>query len=450
MVIQKYDSDYKLRPGVYIKTLVVPSNNVDTTVNGSVAIGTDMDWGAEGELIEIKQTEYFEGAYKSKIGYAISDTQKVLPFTLPMSNCGTGYFYRLNKGGAKASATLDTITINAKYAGIVGNNISLTVTKDRPVVGKYTIDVYVDNAKAEKITLQNADDLKNATSEWVDFVYDESLSDIPATAGLKLSGGSNGTTSPETINDFFNAVGFRQVDAFALNTEVVEYQTLLATWTMDQRENKMKGIRAVCIEQLVDSEGVISTHNQGYKTKDYDVTPGLFTLFVAGAEAGCPLNQSLASRTIDGAIDVINPVEDDIVEDLLTEGYFLLTYDVDGAVCIEEDNNTLITYTDAKPKDMRLNQAVRVLDFISYKTAFIFAKQYAGKFTNTEIARTQFRSDILAGVYDYLYKLGAIEAYDSEADVVISKKDATSALLTEFFTIGQAWTKLFVINNLKF
>ena len=549
MVIQAYDSENKIRPGVYVKTIVEPNNNANETGLGATAIGLEMSWGEEGTLIEMDQANYFAGNYKSVIGYSLSNTNKTLPYTLALSNCNTAYFYRLNRGGVKATGTLGSgdnlITFNAKYTGKVGNSIKIIITADKPIVGKHRLDVLVDNVKEESYTLSSAADLKTIKSNWINIIVGENISTITTTAGLSLTGGTDGSTTTagvkasvevgalkfeaktagasgnslsvvisengtdadkfdlsiyngntevesfDSLADvaaflaitstyvdisngsgsaiiitagsqltggsdatnylgyFFDSLTYKHINTIAIDDDDADTQLALANWAIEQNI-KGKDIQAVVIDNAADNESIITTKNQGYKVGNlYEVTPSLFTLLVAGARAGCPLNQSLASRTIVNATEIINPVADEDVEELLNQGFFLLTYDIDGTVCIEEDQNSLISYTDDKPEDLKFNQVYAVKAFVNYQTALVF-RNYLGKFTNIDSVRKQIKSDIIVSVYDYLLRLGAIEPYDSDSDITISRKDARSALVDEYFQVTQTLTKLFVRSHIKF
>ena len=449
MVIQAYDSEDKLRPGVYIKTVVEPSNNVTTTGKGATAIGLQMDWGDEGKLIECNQTDYFAGNCKSQLGYSLSNTEKLLPFTLALSNCYKAYFYRLNQGGVKATIDVGDVTFTAKYTGIVGNNIKVVIAADTPSTGKYTFSIYLDSVKEESYILSKVDDFKEITSKWIDITVADGATSITATAGATLTGGTNGTVGATALADFFDSLNYTHIDTIAINDATTESQKTLADWAVEQNANG-KEFQAVVIDQLLDNESIISTYNQGYKTSTYEVTPELLTILIAGARAGCQLNASLAGKTISDATTITNPVTENAqIELLLKSGYFLLTYDIDGTVCIEEDQNSLVTYNDNKPEDMKYNQVVAVKSFINYQTAMVF-RNYIGKFTNIDTVRKNIKSDIITTVYDYLLTLGAIEEYDSDSDITIEKKDNRSALVNEFFQVAQTLTKLFVINHLKF
>lgn len=549
MVIQAYDSEHKIRPGVYIKNIVEPNSNANETGKGSTAIGLEMSWGEEGKLIECNQADYFAGNYKHILGCSLQNVTKSLPFTLALSNCNTAYFYRLNRNGVKATATIgsgsDEITVKAIYTGVVGNTIKIVITKDKPVTGKYRIDVMVDESKEESFTVADIDGLKKIASNWVIFTAGDTASVITPTAGTNLSGGTNGSSTTtgvkascevgslkfeaktagtsgndlsitisenattdthydlailnngtvvETFDDladisafdavnsayvdvsittgtnivltsgtaltggsndsnylsyFFESLTYKHIDTIAINDNTTAVQEALANWTIEQNR-KGKEIQAIVIDKPSDEECIITTYNQGYKVgTEYEVSPSLFTVLIAGARAGCQLNQSLAGRTIYGATEIINPVSDEDVEELLSQGYFLITYDIDGTVCIEEDNNSLITFTEDKPEDLKYNQVFAVRAFINYQTAMVF-RNYLGKFTNIDSVRKQIKSDIIVTVFDYLLRLGAIEPYDSDSDITIARKDARSALVDEWFTVSQTLTKLFVRNHIKF
>ena len=193
-----YISFDKERVGVYTKFEAKKASdfiNADTT--GIVSIGLPMDWGKDGEITEVLGTEIENGACLSKIGYSLND-EEILPYRLALHNAYKAYFYKLNKGGNKATANVGNIVIVAKYTGICGNSIKVVITANTPSTGRYMVDVYYKGSKRETFYVSNGEELIALTSEWVDFTSEAETPTITSTTGVTLEGGTNGSVVKDT------------------------------------------------------------------------------------------------------------------------------------------------------------------------------------------------------------------------------------------------------------
>ena len=114
----------KIRPGAYInfKGVAKPLSSLGT--RGIMTMPVPMSWG--GTITELLSTELIDGKSLPKIGYTAFDEESQI-FREALKNAYKAIVYRLNTGGAKATAVLTPLTATAKYAGIVGNEIAVSV-----------------------------------------------------------------------------------------------------------------------------------------------------------------------------------------------------------------------------------------------------------------------------------------------------------------------------------
>ena len=104
----------KLRPGAYLNFKAVGTPDIKVGSRGIVTFATELDWGAEGELIDVYSSELISGESLGKVGFTALDPDSKLA-NLALSNAYLLKVYKLNKGGEKASATNENLTITAKY-----------------------------------------------------------------------------------------------------------------------------------------------------------------------------------------------------------------------------------------------------------------------------------------------------------------------------------------------
>ena len=229
----------KVRPGAYINFVSVPKPVGTVGERGVVAIALPMSWGATDSLIEVYGSDLLDGKSLEKIGCTAYDAES-LPFRLALKYCYKGLFYRMDRGGLVATATNGELTISAKYAGTIGNKLSVNVIEDTPEVGKYTVNVLYDGAVKESYVVATMGELKDVESVWVNFtVSEENESATPtATTGVALNGGTNGTITENTFApDFFNLITTEQWQCMAIQSDSATLPALIQAKITSLRED---------------------------------------------------------------------------------------------------------------------------------------------------------------------------------------------------------------------
>ena len=410
----------KVRPGAYINFVSVPKPLGTVGERGVVAVALPMSWGATDSLIEVYGSDLLDGKSLEKIGCTAFDADS-LPFRLALKYCYKALFYRMDRGGAVATATSGDLTVTAKYAGTVGNKISFVVSEDTPEVGNYTLNILVDGAVKETYVVKTLAELNSDASIWVNFTVAEGAGENApvATTGIALAGGTNGTVTEGTYApDFFNLITTEQWQCLAIQSDSETLPDLIATKIKTLREDLGKKVQAVVYNtNKADYEGIISV-KQGYKTATDTVSETLFPIVVASMTAGASVAESNTARVIEDATEIINPIAETEVADNLLAGWFVLTYRQDGAVCVEQDINSLHTFTVDKNNAFSKNRVIRTLDEIGNTTALIFNRNYCGKVNNDAFGRNVYKSEIIS-LIDTLVNMGAVQNFDGAADVTV-------------------------------
>lgn len=422
----------KVRPGAYINFVSVPAVLSTIGERGVVAVGMPMTWGPQNELITLTGAELLSGASLAKVGVTAVDTEESLPYRVALAGCYTALLFRTDVGGEKATATVlaDTLTVTAKYTGTTGNKISVVTLKDKPAVGSFTVQVLVNNLLKESFTVRTITELSNIESAFVDFEVLKQSSVIPESAGVRLTGGTNGQVSKEIYPNFWSLLDTKNFQAIAMYDTDVSIAPLLKDKVELWREKRGKKVTAVVHNNPeADYEGVISV-DQGYKTANETVDTTLFPIWVASMSAGAQVNESLTATVVENAVEIINPVLEDEIEGALNAGRFILTYRQDGAVCVEKDINTLHTFTVDKNYAFSKNRVVRCLDEIGNSTALTFNRNYAGKVDNDNVGRNQFKTELIS-MMDTLVGLRAIQNFDGASDITVLPGEAVDSVVVD-------------------
>lgn len=423
----------KVRPGAYINFVSVPKPVGSMGNRGVVAVGMPMTWGPENELIKLTGDELLNGASLAKVGVTAFDTEESLPYRVILAGCYTALLYRTDTGGAKATATIlaNTLTVSAKYKGSTGNKITVVIVEGKPEGGNYTIQVLVNNLLQETFVCNKITELEDIESNFVEFTVVDGGANIPTTAGITLTGGTNGTVSSDTYSTFWGLLDTQNFQCLAMyDITTSGLPALIKDKIQIWREQRGKKVQAVVYNYTsADYEGIISV-NQGFKTSTETVDTSLFPLWVASMTAGAEVNKSLTAAVVEDGVEIINPILEDEIEDALNSGRFVLSYRQDGAVCVEKDINTLHTFTVDKNYEFSKNRVIRCLDEIGNSCALIFNRNYAGKVDNDSIGRNQYKTELIAFI-DTLVGIRAVTDFDGAQDVTVLPGEAVDAVVVD-------------------
>lgn len=415
----------KIRPGAYInfKGVAKPLSSLGT--RGIMTMPVPMSWGAT--ITELLSTDLIDGKSLPKIGYTALDEESQI-FREALKNAYKAIVYRLDTGGTKATAVLTPLTATAKYAGIVGNEISVSVVENTAANAFDVITIF-RNVEKDRQTVTTVEELED--NDWVVF---SGTGDVVANAGVTLAGGTNGTVSDATYKNYRDAIKAYNWNTMAIPQDASSQTQDFITFIESQRDTFGKKVQAVLYNVEADYEGIISVA-QGYKTTDETISPTTFVAYVAGLTAGANPNESNTYHVIPGAVSIVYPNgvtpygNEEIIEGL-QNGKFILSTRQDGAVVVEQDINTLHTFTPDKGYAFSKNRVIRTLDEINNSVALVFERSYVGKVNSNDDGRNIFKSDII-NYLNTLQNISAIRAFDPAVDIQIYAGEAIDAIVVD-------------------
>lgn len=192
-------------------------------------------------------------------------------------------------------------------------------------------------------------------------------------------------------------------------------------------------------QELPDSEAVINVVST---VSDEDAVDYALTAWVAGAEAGCKLNESCTNMVYDGEYTIIVNKTQAQLEDCLTKGEIVF-HQVYDSVRLLEDVNSLTTLTANKGEDFKYNQTIRVVDQIANDIAKLFNTKYIGKIQNNASGRVSLWGDIVKH-HKELESIQAIEAFDATLLKVEQGATKKSVVITDVITVVNSMAQLYM------
>ena len=157
-----------------------------------------------------------------------------------------------------------------------------------------------------------------------------------------------------------------------------------------------------------------------------ELTPQQVTWWAGGATAGARYNEDLTYAAYPGAVDVTAKLTNSGYEQAIQDGQFVLFAD-DGAVKVEYDINSLVTYTPDITDVYHYNRTMRLVNTIANDIYQQFSDGYIGAVNNNEQGRMMFKSAIVG----YLLTIQAnngIQNFEAD-DVEVLAGEAVDAIV---------------------
>jgi len=325
----------------------------------------------------------------------------------------------------------------ARHLGSLGNQITLVVTRSGE---NFAVETLVDGVGVDSQTVGGAVELQDN-----DFVLFDPEAVLGATAGMPLTGGSDGAPTMEEYSRFLDlSEGVRFNTMGCLSTDEV-VKTMFARHTKRMREEV--GVKFQCVlyrYTQADYEGVISVENSIVGAESPGGLPesGL-VYWVVGMSAGCAVNRSLTNRRYGGELQVDTAYTTRDLERKLRGGGFLFHGAGNGDVRVVEDVNTLTTYALDRSEDFSLNQIIRVLDQVATDIALLFATRYLGIIPNDNAGRLGLWSDIVSH-HRRLETIQAIEDFEAQDVTVEAGETKRGVVVTDRIRPVAAMSQLYM------
>lgn len=293
-------------------------------------------------------------------------------------------------------------------------------------VKKFTVHTYINGVEVDRQAVNSMSDL--ADNAFVEFDREQELS---ANAGIEFSGGTDGEATGTTHAEARDAFESYSFNILLAATADEDEQNAYIEYTKRLRDEYGVKFQTVVPqierENKINHEGIIEV---GTTIADSDFNPYDIVYFVAGAEAGCRVQDSCVAKKYTGSFTVNANVNRAQMEEAIENG--TLIFHKDGSdVVILKDINTLTDIEDSnkenKHDDMRQNQTIRVLDTICVESAKVFNGMFLGKFPNDEVSRAELRNQLLK-IRKELAQIRAIAPYDEANLNIIAGKDDVSVI----------------------
>ena len=383
----------KKLPGAYINFVSMASAAAGEFSRGIAAIGLDLGWGAEGEVMTVTRADFRRDAL-SVFGYPY-DAPELMGVREIFINAHTLRAYRLNSGGSCAENSF----AKARHPGVRGNALANVIAPDGE---KWEVKTVVDGKTVDSQTVASAEELMD--NAWCSFKADAELA---LTAGAPMSGGVDGEITVQSHLDFmdrvqnysFNAIG-AVMDEDAEGA--LQVNALYADFTRRMRDEAGLKFQAVLYNHAADYEGVVNVKNSAE-----------LVYWATGLVAGTAVNASALNLVYDGELEIAADYTQQQLEEAIAAGEFAL-HRVNEELRVLSDINSLTSFTDSKGRIFGQNQTVRVIDAAAMELASVFTGKYLGRIPNNASGRVSLWADMVK-IFRDLERMGAVENFDEKS-----------------------------------
>lgn len=420
----------KILPGAYINFISAARASATLSDRGIAALALELDWGTDDAVFTVTAEDFQKESLKF-FGYSF-DHDKLKGLRDLFKHIRIGHFYKLTNAGVAAQNTFAT----ARHRGIRGNDLRTVIATNVDNPALRDVSTFLGTQLVDRQTvLPNTDNLLD--TDWVVWKTNVILT---ATAGLPLTGGSNGVaitgTQYQAALDAFESHSFNVLGCLATSAPIID---LHVQFTRRLRDTVGVKFQTVVYRSLVDYEGVISIENT---VTDVGALASSLVFWVTGAQAGCAVNRSLTNRLYNGEFTINTNYKQSELEAGILAGRFMF-HRVGDNVRVLTDINTFVTVTDEKSSDFSSNQTIRVIDQIANDIAALFNTKYLGNVPNDAAGRISLWNDIVSH-HQQMQTIRAIENFDPEQLTVEQGVAKNAVVVNDVVTPVNAMEKLYM------
>lgn len=419
----------KVRPGAYVN--VRSNGNVGTSdsITGVVALPLALDFGPEGEVVEINVSSDL-----TRFGYDLTH-EKLLLLREALKQAATVLLYRVGSGG-KAAAVEGSLSVTALYGGTRGNDISVISKENVNITGAFDVETYLEGRLIDSQTAKTIGELSN--NRLISFTGEGDLTAF----SIVLENGSNTAATANDYMTFFSKIQVYDFNTIALPVKDEVTKAAGASFINRMRNEEGKKCQLVVAGYAANSEAVINIKNGVVLSDGTLISPEQATAWVAGASAAAGVATSLTYKAYDGATDVTQRYLNSEIITSLQNGEFVFT-EKRGSAVVEQDINSLRSFTTEKSRDFAKNRILRVLDDIANNSKKTFEDNFIGKVNADQDGRELFKADRIS-YFNSLQGSGAITNFSADDVVVEAGNDKDSIVLNVQVQPIDAMEKLYM------
>lgn len=421
MAIGTWETQNKVRPGVFINYVFSDAELINYAANGVLALPYKFPLGTEDDnVIKITAADIKQKALERYGVTQGSDAYKFITTLLKYSS--KLIVSNTNVGGRKASIKVDgEFTAEALGCGVEGNKIAVEVLPLKS--GKQTFNTYYND---ELVAIQSYDFTTEELEGNNDYVNIEVTgTTVTETVPTLLTGGVDGTTSGDkALKTMFDSIACEEVEVVAIPYSESDYDfSVVEDFINSYNANhvqKVVVIYAKTDEEVAskNSEFVIAVADQTATLENGLVLDGrMLTAYIGAKEAGAEYTDDLTFNLCEDIVS-ISELTNEEIESNIKLGIMNLSLRSDRKIVIEDDINSLVLLSENQSNALKSNDTLRLLNDLSYKIVSFGENVIVGKKKVTQTTLNLVKAHIIEIMNQYVSDQVIIN-FDSNADVQV-------------------------------
>lgn len=417
----------QILPGTYV-TVQAGERPADLAVTGVVSMPYEMDWGDKITIINQGDSTAVS------LGYDMSNP-KIKCVNEVMNYATKLILYRSNiTSGVKATGTLATgITATAKYVGVRGNDISVTVAASG---SNWLIKTYLSGVEKDAQTVSGVSAF--VANDWITITGSGTL----AAATVSLTSGANGSIQTATVDDYTAEMQKYEFNVIAYLGESTTSRAKLQTFVNDQR-SKDNMIQMVMSGVAADNIAIYNSVSTGV-TANYTLSALEACSTLAGIVAMQGVTGSLTHyNNIIGWIDVGTKLTYEQQQAAVMAGQLVVVM-LYGAPTVLYDINSRTTVSDTTPKDFQKGLVIRTLDKYAIDLKKLLDTRAIGKVRRSADGKNLVKGMVVEMTAQNYLAPGYIDAFTADDVTVSDGTDRDEINVTVGVLVNDTIDKIYV------
>lgn len=403
----------KERPGTYINFESTRNDVVNNNTRGIALIPLfGHNYGPTKEFFNIYSSA--PDAEFSKLGMSIYDDNDYMLLIREAFKKASQVVVYIVGPDKKATASVEPLTVTAKYCGTLGNKMKLVIEAN--AINGYDVSVYLDTTKLYyQEGVVNVSDLN--ANNYVDWSGTGAL--VATKAGVNFTGGTDTNITNSEYTSFLDNTENITFNVACCPFTDSSIHTAIKTKVKYYRDDVGRKVQFVVPDFAADYEGIINVTN-AVTVDGKDLTNAQTCAYVAGLTASADAVTSNTFVAYEGATGIVGEKNHEQAVKAIKNGEFFFSKDSSGNVVVEYDINSLVTFKDKKDKSYRKNKVIRVFDSFAESILLNFPPN---KFNNDEDGW-----DIMEGIGKKILQrfvdIGAIKNVDFDNDFKVDRSNS--------------------------
>ena len=277
------------------------------------------------------------------------------------------------------------------------------------VPSRYIVYTYLNGSEVNRQKVRSMSELRDN-----DFVVWNRTKQLTEIAGEPLIGGTNSEVTNGDYQTALNRLESRFFHTLLCPTSNSDIVRMFINFTTNLVNSGFYFSTVVPKTEGVNSPFIISVANTVNDDVEDQKTAALY--WVAGQQAGCAIQNSVANIVYDGEYDINAELTQRELQQCIDNGHFAFHLargeDYENYVKTLVDINTLTRPYDSAPEVLNRNQAVRTICQIFNDISAIWNNRFSCKVPNTVDGRERVQNAILTYLYN-IQAVGAIDEFDA-------------------------------------